>query len=134
MNTFAVSDFARRLASHPRWEWRAGMLAVAPRPYPLDDVISRCDGGRGWAAYPGSIPDLIDPATAGVLLAMLDEAVEHANIETERTTPDQTSEPCCDWTVRVCQWNGADWDSLHIETAPTLGEACARALIEVWHE
>lgn len=67
-------DLARELAAHPRWEWRAGMR-----------IVSRFDGALLWRRAEGDlaihpdwgtepVPDLDDPATAGVLLAMLDEA------------------------------------------------------------
>jgi len=67
-----ADETARALVAHERFECRNGML-VWPRsrasvcgPYRLVDVRP--------SELPGLLPDIEDPATAGVLVAMLAEA------------------------------------------------------------
>ena len=48
-----------------------GMMAIAHRSAPLEPVEARYLTGE---VYPGSVPDLTDPATLGCLLAIVREA------------------------------------------------------------
>lgn len=109
-------DLARELAAHPRWEWRAGMR-----------IVSRFDGALLWRRAEGDlaihpdwgtepVPDLDDPATAGVLLAML---------------------PPGRWTWetmggRHAVWNTDDIRPDRVSRGPTLASAAARALLAAW--
>lgn len=131
-----LDDLARRLAAHPRWKWRAGMLGddgwrcLGPDSVtdeivfgaPSDEAAATSAGVRwSWPSHLREAavrPDLTDPATAGVMLAMLAEADSSL----------------------IAEFDGHAWVIVHPEaeilmhTAPTLGEASARALLAVWGE
>lgn len=136
-------DLARRLAAHPRWVWRRGVLA-------LEDPLSGNwqPGDREWriitgapdvsavtseneihetpympSAFARAVPDLTDAATGGVLLDMLDYTrfgwlvtigVKHG-VRRWAVYERGDAEPGMGW-------------------CPTLAEACARALLAEWGE
>ncbi len=85
--------------------------------------MSGCEGGRwvsgSWVGDAAQTPDLSDPATVGVLLAMLDET---------RTLRDLVRDDC-DWIAAI----ELDGD-LRGYAADTLGEAVAWALLAAWGE
>lgn len=93
-------DLARVLVMHPRFRWLAPMAAEdGDRVCPGRDE----DPDRGWRRDGTILPDVTDPATAGVLLGMLGR-------------PTTLPAPwICDWHAGV-----------------PLGEAVARALLVVW--
>ena len=93
---------AQRLIDCPRFRWMPGMRSVAYRQAPLEPVVHRI-GDLKLTPYPGSLPDLSDPATAGVLLGMLGRP-----------------------TTLPAPWV-SDWHA-----GVPLGEAVARALLVVW--
>lgn len=129
------ADLARALVALPGWRWVPGMLAVYPGrehygearlSWTVTENDERAEymghdyAGSfptwGWPS-PGSgwLPDLDDPATAGCLLAMVLALDPSASIESLGREPvlyvdvgDDTDTPC---------------------SGPTLGEACARALV-----
>ena len=94
-----MSDLARRLAAHPRFEWVEGMMAVHPDHSDIWYRVLRsqegaaiswtdedCDIYRADAEPPATdggdwpsdvIPHLPDPATAGCLLSLLPELAPH---------------------------------------------------------
>lgn len=111
-----AAELARALVAAPWWAERAGMRMVG-----LDGTAVRiCDehdaDAPTWAEA-DDVPDLDDPATVGVLLAMLlllgrawvDSANGSVTVEV--------------WPVGVDPEIGA--------TGPTLGVAVARALLAV---
>jgi hypothetical protein len=51
-----------------------GMMWVAPRSAPLDDIVGRVSR-YSEQLYPGATPDFCDPATVGCLLALVREAL-----------------------------------------------------------
>ena len=70
-----MSDLAEQLAAHPRFEWRAGM--VAKRVGFLGGFRVGQVSLEGLKRCPEQhYPDLDDPATHGVLWAMLCEACD----------------------------------------------------------
>ena len=64
---------AQRLIDCPRFRWMPGMSSVAYRQAPLEPVVHRI-GDLKLTPYPGSLPNLADPATLGCLLALVREA------------------------------------------------------------
>lgn len=116
-------DVAQNLCAHPRWQWRAGMLArgggwgcFSRTPWASwrSDQPERLGSG-GPPYVDNAYPDLDDAATAGVLLGILAEAC--------RVHPTVT--PRVDGGLSVGAM-GSD----HL--GPTLGVAAARALLAVW--
>lgn len=70
----------RAVACEKRWRWMPGMLAFARREPPLEPVIQR-RGDVNWdPPYPGSIPDLTDPATLGGLLHLVRSRFMHEHV------------------------------------------------------
>jgi len=81
------TELAKQIAAHPAWEWRPGMRIFTPEPCRLfspDDYAALCPspnlddnevgiilGGDVSVAKGCHWPDLSDPATQGVLLAMV---------------------------------------------------------------
>lgn len=80
-----MSDLARRLAEHPRFEWRVGMYAITRESDRINGIrlywpvcltkgfpgpMGVHNGGNCWPVtmHGPYFPDLTDPATAGVLL------------------------------------------------------------------
>lgn len=128
---------ARELAAHPRFEWLPGMLVCADAANPPARMVYRDDdeghtfavaervqmlgrdpGVDAWSddAYSGEeVPDLADPATAGVLLAELLDLDPSLHIHRDGDGYLVHVAP------GVCEYVGA-----------TLGEAVARALLAVW--
>ena len=97
-------DIAKRLAAHPRFEWREGMMAT-------DHV--------------GNVPDLTDAATTGILLLgmWLDARPKHEHadpVSLVRTTGGP-------WIVR----SGFTF-ATHLASHPVPGAAIALALLEAW--
>ena len=72
-------DLARRAVAAPKWKWMPGMRSVAYRQAPLEPVVHRI-GELKSTPYPGSLPDLTDPATLGCLLALVREALGHPRL------------------------------------------------------
>jgi hypothetical protein len=115
-----MSDLARQLAAHPRFRWAPGMLDTRGNRV----VGVTADGGPWWllaAEYTSggervaSVPDLTDPATAGVLLSWLPPGVFV-----------RQSDPLGDpdvWSVGTTTSTG--WGR-------SLGEAAAKAVLAVW--
>lgn len=130
-------ELARRLAAHPRWVWRRGVLPVyecAPyvwrherveedgwNPQYCDDIAMP----NGWPdAKREAWPDLTDAATGGVLAGMLG--------------PGWVFE-CCTSSGGATKWKAylrgyilAKDAAVHC--GATLAEACARALLAKWGE
>ena len=117
-------DVARYLCAHSRWQWRSGMLArgggwglTGPWASWRSDQPERLGSG-GPPYVDNAYPDLDDPATAGVLLGMLGEALEVVSVGREDGI-----------------WFAGDGHYTHRkvhECGPTLGVAVARALLAVW--
>ena len=64
---------AQRLIDCSRFRWMPGMRSVAYRQAPLEPVVNRI-GDLKLRPYPGSLPDLSDPATLGCLASLVREA------------------------------------------------------------
>lgn len=144
-----TDDLARRLAAHPRFEWRVGMLAVWNHDETDNDrpMVWRCSlkhsqwhqspyvscgplGAGHLVDNPDSYPVLTDSATAGVLLGMLLTAIEERGgrgiMRMDSGKP---------WIiVNAAQEDPVDpWGPVIASAkADTLGEAVARALLAVW--
>ena len=131
-------DLARRLAAHPRFEWRDGMAALEDPP-----SSNWQPGDREWRIITGApdlsavtaegdvheapympstfaraVPDLTDAATGGVLLDMLGAGR-------------------CVVRDRYLDGVGDEWTvgrGNHGGRGTTLAEACARALLAEWGE
>ncbi len=131
-------DLARRLAAHPRWEWREGMRVHAVYQGGSDtsvvgSVVRVAGNVLVSAWWPDLhecrdhhvrhhlVPDLSDPATAGVLLAMLARDIGPGWRDMMCLSHEDGHWVICDY-----QDDGPEF------IAPTLGEACARALLDVW--
>ena len=141
-------DLARRLAAHPRFEWRRGMAALESSPsgnwQPGDYEWRILSGAPDVAAvtsehdiheapympsaFARAYPDLTDAATGGVLLEMLVQAcgdgvgwfIKRAGTYTVTHGTEKTSKPGLMRTKKA--------------TGTTLAEACARALLAEWGE
>lgn len=100
-------DPADLLVQHPRFAWRDGMR---------DRNGVRCVDTDLWST--DAAPDLDDPATAGVLVAML--------VETGRLTDIFLANG--EWAVAV------DLDGPYGLAGSSLGEAAAWALLQVWQD
>jgi hypothetical protein len=136
-------DLARQLAARPEWRWRPGMCDHERPVYGtrvvmevgadgrivrwVDDIGDYAEGD-GWNAeeiaeeWADAAPLLTDDATAGCLLAM----VPGLRTVVRRDDP-------LGWAVRYADpQDGAEcWVSTTL-WCPTLGEACARALLAAW--
>lgn len=125
-------DLARRLAAHPRFQWRRGMAALYdPAPYCHGADRIDEDGWRpehcdyialpnGWPdAKREAWPDLTDAATGGVLWGMAGMPGVG---------------PCRAGMVTVSQWTRGEKPRLLPYDGATLAEACARALLAEWGE
>jgi len=106
-------DPASRLVCHPEWGWRDGML----------DQLGGRLMSNNWThptTEPPAVsvrPNLRDPATAGVLLAILDEyglLTDVVKFEGQ-------------WVVAIDRGTGPIGYA-----ADTMGEAAAWALLAVW--
>jgi len=74
-----------------------------------------------WHPGPDAAPDLEDPATAGVLVHLIDEWEFNPHF----------------WTGNGAKADGSDACGVHLRDnrrflGPTLGEAAARALLAIW--
>lgn len=134
-------DLARRLAEHPRFEWRRGMVAIESLPsgnwqpgdYEWRILVGvphvaavtseHCIHEAPYmpAAFAKACPDLTDAATGGVLLDMLGDGWN-----TERYLAGTGASA---WTAR----KRGSWDH-PTHNGLTLAEACARALLAEWGE
>jgi hypothetical protein len=133
-------DLARKLAARPEWRWRPGMRlrsrggnywrrvvaadsvhAVLAWEQHLGDEAD-CTIKHKLIDLRGAEIDITDPATAGCLLAM----VPGLRTVVRRDDP-------LGWAVRYADpQDGAEcWVSTTL-WCPTLGEACARALLAAW--
>jgi hypothetical protein len=132
------AEVAAALVAHPRFEWAAGarasntkfarVLALSGDPADPEPVCASEEGATSddnyatWLTYGGAIPDLADPATAGVLLeALIREdvfAVVYYGVNAQGVL--HASLRCSDRRIPE-EVVGA-----------TLGEAVARALLAVW--
>lgn len=102
-----MNDLAAELARHPRFSWREGMRdASGVRIVELDLHDA------------SSPPDLADPATAGVLLAMIDETRRLTDVVRQAE----------EWIVAV----DLPEDGVQGWASDTLGEAAAYALLGLW--
>lgn len=126
-------DLARRLAAHPRFEWRPGMLALEdpslgnwqPGDYRWRIITGAPDLAAVTAehdiheapympyAFARAVPDLTDAATGGVLLGMLGPGW---SLDTNAASIELRG-PCGKGGVYV---------------GDSLAEACARALLDQW--
>ena len=96
-------DIAKRLAAHPRFEWREGMMAT-------DHV--------------GNVPDLTDAATTGILLlGMLDEALGGVSGEYGASLGRGLG-------AESHLWDASIGGESNMHEVP--GAACALALLEAW--
>lgn len=112
---------ARELARHPKWKWGRGMLAIWGNR--LERVVLTADDGRGLlcgtdVTSPEHYPDLSDPATQGCLIAALEPWL--LDVSRRRYMSDVR------WTVTIFLSGRTE----HL-SAPTLGEALARAWLAV---
>ena len=133
-----MSDNATRLAAHPRWEWRPGMVAgwkhhcmADPSRALVSDVV--CDRvgvvieGRPILITPGCddtlTPDIHHPATKGWMLAMLREATGDPGAHVAQMMP--LGKQHGGWAVySTCP--------LPATAGATEGEALATALLAAW--
>ena len=135
-------DLARRLAAHPRFEWRRGMAALESSPsgnwQPGDYEWRILSGAPDLAAvtsehdiheapympsaFGRAYPDLTDAATGGVLLHILGPGYELAHY----------SRPTGTMSLWVVKLRGRP-DAIQYAGC-TLAEACARALLAEWGE
>lgn len=117
MSPDVQTELARRLVACEQWRWMSGMLASDG--HRLDEVD--CDE-HPWAY--GVLPDLLDAATCGCLLAMLRAVPGVTRVET--------------WSHGTGAAVRFDEDDLSPDEdmswlhAATLGEALSRALLAVW--
>ncbi len=134
----STAELARALVASPRWEWRAGMLALVARPdgsrvpvrvlawegAAVAGVGARPMPSGRWEQAPvycDDIPDLDDPATAGVVLGMLADEMGR-------------------WPIALLALVDEDVEALVLrggalgEDLPTLGVAVARALLSTWEQ
>lgn len=118
-----TSDLARQLAAHPRFRWAEGM-AYHENAVP-GTGLCRSGRGRVWdeaSTLPhAATPDLADAATAGVLVAMLDEAIGGRWTLALVTLLDED-------VARILP-NAAAIGLGEPSDLPCLGEAAARALL-----
>ncbi len=107
---------AHRLVAHPRWEWRDG-IRLLNNGHDRGRLIM--PPGPDWTEKQGRnfYPDLTDTGTAGVLLGML----ENQALWLEWAPSAMPDYGC---TVTVYGQPG--------QAGATPGEACARALLELW--
>lgn len=130
---------AQALVTHPRWEWRAGMVALVSRPdgsrvpvrvlawdtHAVAGVGARPMPSGRWEqapAYSDDVPDLNDPGTVGCLLTALWEVDPGAML---RRDPHRA--PGADpFTVALTVSGAGRADG------PTPGVALARALLATW--
>lgn len=102
-----MSDPAEELVRHPRFNWREGMRDRAGvRVFDLDLFDAT------------AAPDLGDAATAGILLAMLDETGRLTDVVKQGA----------EWIVAV----DLPEDGIQGWAGDTMGEAAAYALIGLW--
>lgn len=100
---------ARELARHPGWKWCEGMLATSGAgEFRITKLLYDAT----------SIPDLSDPATQGCLIAALEPWL--LDVSRRRYMSDVR------WTVTIFRSGRTERPS-----APTLGEAIARAWLAV---
>ena len=129
------TDLARRLVAHPKWEWRAGMLTCNGRRIlcPADVGTSGDDVGTiehlGYGDYTWwgdgldrECPDITDPATVGVLLAMADDAAGFP-VDVRLEPPSGAGHP----EHFVAESGSPDFGS-----GATRGEALADLLLILW--
>lgn len=110
-----LTDPAERLVLHPRFEWRDGMLDRLGARLVLDSwkhCTTETPDGKG-------VLNLADPATAGVLLAVLDSEGLLTDVVREEAG----------WIVAI-----RTEDGLEGYIADSLGEAAAWALLAGWGE
>jgi hypothetical protein len=130
------AEVAAALVAHPRFRWAAGarasntkfarVLALSGDPADPESVCASEEGATSddnyatWLTYGGAIPDLADPATAGVLCRMASEAGV-LQTESDRVYAQATILERDERGLRE-----------HVGRGATLGEAVARALLAVW--
>lgn len=93
-----LEALARRAVACPRWRWMPGMRSVAYRQAPLEPVVHRI-GDLKFTPYPGSLPDLTDPATLGCLLALVREAWRCPTVYVRQSTSRRVSDGAFAWEV-----------------------------------
>ena len=142
--TETSTDLARRLASHPRFAWIEGMVDTD-----LDHVIAGADDGvmalcgsalpdedggappcRWVPVRVAGLPNLSNPAMAGVLLGMLDAAQPIGVLSLSREMYDDEMNRADTWVVSVMV--GGETRIRQLFSSMVKGEAIARALLAVW--
>lgn len=109
-----MSDYAQRLAVHPRWRWEPGILACDPvgggsEFVTVETLVPNAE------RHAHRIPDIHHPATRGWLLAWLDRDAVAWQVITGGV-----------W----CEWVDAQSERRHNHY--TGDDALAAALLAVW--
>lgn len=122
-------ELARRLAAHPKWEWRQGMMGYIPGWGPAFMAEDELGG-------PSDYPLLEDPCTQGWLMRMIADATPN-ELDLTREPPAGGSGPHL-WECTVYDDQPVNGDcrarDVSCHSARDFGEALARVLLDVWGE
>lgn len=131
---------AQRLAQHPRWEWREGVLIGGDgelagwRVMLVEDwgtTLTR--NGQSWAVGAGRlpalalVPDLADDATAGIVLGMVRAWAAKVDglVEIHAGTKQAV-------VVVSFEEHGAPWATRIRRLGETVGDAAGECMIACW--
>lgn len=130
-------DLARRLVSHQKWRWVAGMQPYPETLYgcvaePGLDEERRLWDEQGWRP-PAFYVDLTDYATAAILFRMAAEAdtTPRADKTPRRVIPDGTVP---DWRPKIWACHVSPPGQYGWVEEEDLGTLAAQALLEAWGE